>query len=259
MNSLTSYVFERVKSSSWQPCVTACFNQTRRVDDACVPGANDDEGGGANDWLRWTTKPICPMAGETNSRVSRVRPLFRANIAQTIRPPRGTSASAPGDRSRGIPSTGAPADAWRVRRRGGGSERRRTNPGRLFFLAAAFIENRCEPRRPYHVRGAEPVVRARGALRQIARHARHGAVAAAAAGASRSILAVVPSSCYPSSPRCPTPAVLFPLTASSSPTFPSRSTCHHPNNQVGVSLFRVSPLSSFHSSVAVDTRFGISI
>ena len=43
------------------------------------------------------------------------------------------------------------------------------------------IENRCQPRRPYHFRGAESVVHARGALHQIARHARHGALKASLA------------------------------------------------------------------------------
>ena len=42
----------------------------------------------------------------------------------------------------------------------------------FFFL----IENRCEPRRPYHFRGAEPVVHAGGTFRQIAGHARYGLV-----------------------------------------------------------------------------------
>ena len=44
------------------------------------------------------------------------------------------------------------------------------------FFFFSLIENRCEPRRPYHFRGAEPVVHAGGTFRQIAGHARYGLV-----------------------------------------------------------------------------------
>ena len=42
------------------------------------------------------------------------------------------------------------------------------------FLCVA--EDRCQPRRPYHLRGAESVVYRRGSVHQITRHARHSLV-----------------------------------------------------------------------------------